>query len=151
MKKCSALLLALLLLLSGCGTPTQPETLPSPSPTITQSPTPTQTPTPTPTPTEQPTQAPTQAPTPKATQQPKAAASGNNVAAGSSAGTASGASASGNVTQPASEKQSTTVYITKTGSKYHRSGCRYLSKSKIAISLEDAKASYDPCSVCKPG
>lgn len=42
-----------------------------------------------------------------------------------------------------------TVYITKTGEKYHSSGCRYLSKSKIAISKDDAvKRGYDPCSVC---
>jgi hypothetical protein len=45
----------------------------------------------------------------------------------------------------------TTVYITRTGEKYHRSGCRYLSQSKIAISLADAKArGYTPCSVCDP-
>ena len=42
------------------------------------------------------------------------------------------------------------VYITQTGSKYHRDGCRYLSKSKISISLTDAKRRYSPCSVCKP-
>lgn len=49
-----------------------------------------------------------------------------------------------------SNKQSSTVYITKTGSKYHRDGCRYLSRSKIAISLSDAKKRYTPCSVCNP-
>lgn len=43
-----------------------------------------------------------------------------------------------------------TVYITRTGTKYHRAGCRYLSKSMIPISLEEAKARYGPCSVCKP-
>jgi hypothetical protein len=44
-----------------------------------------------------------------------------------------------------------TVYVTDTGSKYHRDGCRYLSKSRIPISLGDAKAQgYGPCSVCKP-
>ena len=42
------------------------------------------------------------------------------------------------------------VYITKTGSKYHSGGCRYLSKSKIAISLQNAKSSYGACSVCNP-
>ena len=42
----------------------------------------------------------------------------------------------------------TTVYITKTGKKYHRDGCRYLSKSKKAISLKDAKRRYTPCKVC---
>jgi len=44
-----------------------------------------------------------------------------------------------------------TVYVTKTGKKYHRDGCRYLSKSKIAVSLSEAKArGYGPCSVCGP-
>jgi len=44
-----------------------------------------------------------------------------------------------------------TVYITKSGSKYHRTGCRYLSKSMIPISLKDAKErGYTPCKVCKP-
>lgn len=48
-----------------------------------------------------------------------------------------------------SQPQSVTVYITNTGSKYHRSGCQYLSKSKIAISLDDAKSrSYTACSRC---
>lgn len=49
-----------------------------------------------------------------------------------------------------SKSTESTVYITNTGSKYHKSGCRYLRKSKIAISLTDAKKSYDACSVCKP-
>ena len=43
------------------------------------------------------------------------------------------------------------VYITKTGKKYHRDGCRYLKHSKILITLEDAKArGYEACKVCKP-
>jgi micrococcal nuclease len=43
------------------------------------------------------------------------------------------------------------VYITRTGNKYHRLGCRYLRKSCIPISLEEAKArGYTPCSVCNP-
>lgn len=49
------------------------------------------------------------------------------------------------------ENVQTTVYITKTGAKYHTSGCRYLSKSKISISKKEAVAgSYTACSVCKP-
>jgi len=48
------------------------------------------------------------------------------------------------------ESKEVIVYITKTGSKYHSGGCRYLSKSKIAISLQDAKSSYGACSVCNP-
>lgn len=52
-------------------------------------------------------------------------------------------------TQP--EVKEVTVYITKTGEKYHTSGCRYLSKSKIPISLDNAKKQgYTPCSVCNP-
>lgn len=52
------------------------------------------------------------------------------------------------VTKKATQEQ--TVYITRTGSKYHRSGCRYLSKSMIPISLSEASANYGPCSVCNP-
>lgn len=45
-----------------------------------------------------------------------------------------------------------TVYITRTGSKYHANGCRYLSRSKIPISKASAQAQgYTPCSVCHPG
>ena len=42
------------------------------------------------------------------------------------------------------------VYITRKGNKYHRDSCRYLSKSKITISLEEARKYYKPCLVCKP-
>ncbi len=49
------------------------------------------------------------------------------------------------------KNQSVTVYTTKTGSKYHVDGCSYLSKSKIPISLSDAKSSgLGPCSKCHP-
>ena len=44
-----------------------------------------------------------------------------------------------------------TVYTTTSGTKYHRSGCRYLSKSKSPISTKDAKRrGLTPCKVCKP-
>jgi competence protein ComEC len=49
------------------------------------------------------------------------------------------------------DPQTQTVFITRTGSKYHRSGCRYLRSSQIPISLKDAKArGYTPCEVCNP-
>lgn len=51
---------------------------------------------------------------------------------------------------PPADEIKSEVYVTRTGAKYHRSGCRYLSKSKIPISLEDAKRRYSPCSVCNP-
>jgi competence protein ComEC len=49
------------------------------------------------------------------------------------------------------EKQSQTVYITRSGKEYHLDGCRYLTASKTAISLKDAqKQGYTPCKVCHP-
>ncbi len=45
----------------------------------------------------------------------------------------------------------TTVYITKSGKKYHRSQCQFLAKSKISINLIQAKQrGYTPCRICKP-
>lgn len=56
-----------------------------------------------------------------------------------------------NISTPTGDKQTVTVYITKTGHKYHRSGCRYLSKSCIPIGFSDAKSEgFEPCSVCNP-
>lgn len=53
--------------------------------------------------------------------------------------------------QAQEEKKETTVYVTKTGSKYHRVDCRYLKKSKIETTLSAAKGQgYEPCSVCNP-
>lgn len=43
-----------------------------------------------------------------------------------------------------------TVYITKTGEKYHKEDCGYLKYSKIKVSLSDVKDLYSPCSACKP-
>ena len=43
-----------------------------------------------------------------------------------------------------------TVYVTRTGAKYHRDGCRYLSRSKIPMSLKEAAKRFTPCRVCKP-
>lgn len=52
---------------------------------------------------------------------------------------------------PTSPAHDVTVYITKTGEKYHQDGCRYLSKSKIPIGLSAVKnKGYTPCSVCDP-
>ena len=47
------------------------------------------------------------------------------------------------------EDLSETVYVTDSGSKYHRWGCRYLWNSSNAISLDDAIArGYTACSKC---
>ena len=43
------------------------------------------------------------------------------------------------------------VYVTKSGEKYHRDSCSSLRKSKIAISLKEAKKKgYEPCKICNP-
>lgn len=48
------------------------------------------------------------------------------------------------------EQTEETVYITKSGSKYHSYGCQYLKKSRIAIDLSVAEArGYSPCSKCQ--
>jgi hypothetical protein len=44
-----------------------------------------------------------------------------------------------------------TVYITESGSKYHKSGCQYLGESSTAILKSEAiEQGYTACSVCKP-
>lgn len=53
--------------------------------------------------------------------------------------------------QQEAERAEQTVYITDTGSKYHRAGCRYLRESSHAITLSNAKSQgYEPCKVCDP-
>jgi len=50
-----------------------------------------------------------------------------------------------------SGSDTTTVFVTKTGKKYHRKGCRYLRYSRIPISLREAVSEgYEPCKVCEP-
>ena len=43
-----------------------------------------------------------------------------------------------------------TVYVTRTGKKYHLGSCSSLRRSKIPISLAEAKQQYDACSRCNP-
>ena len=47
-------------------------------------------------------------------------------------------------------KPATTVYLTATGTKYHRDGCKYLAKSKIKRNLSEVSSIYGACKVCKP-
>ena len=42
------------------------------------------------------------------------------------------------------------VYVTKSGRKYHKEGCRFLSKSSMPIKFKEAKEKYSPCKVCNP-
>lgn len=49
------------------------------------------------------------------------------------------------------QSKSETVYITRTGKKFHRAGCQYLRQSSIAIKRSDAVAgNYQACKVCRP-
>lgn len=43
-----------------------------------------------------------------------------------------------------------TVYVTKTGAKYHRDGCSSLSRSRIPIKLSLAATTYGACKNCRP-
>lgn len=54
------------------------------------------------------------------------------------------------VAQPEPDSQSLTVYVTRTGAKYHRDGCQYLRRSRIPTSLTEARKRYGACSVCRP-
>lgn len=60
-------------------------------------------------------------------------------------------------TDTTSSKDTTTnndskvVYITDSGNKYHKDGCRYLNNGKIKTTVKKAKdEGYNPCKVCKP-
>lgn len=71
----------------------------------------------------------------------------------SSVGGAAPAPAPVTTAQPQSDNNGNdiTVYVTNTGAKYHCNGCSSLRKSKIPISLQDAKAQgYEPCGRCHP-
>jgi hypothetical protein len=59
-------------------------------------------------------------------------------------------SARGTPPIPVREPEADTVYITRTGAKYHRLSCQYLRRSRIPVALKDAKQHYEPCSVCRP-
>lgn len=48
-------------------------------------------------------------------------------------------------------KNEQTVYITKTGAKFHLGSCHHLRRSKIAIKRSEAIAQgYEACKVCRP-
>jgi micrococcal nuclease len=51
---------------------------------------------------------------------------------------------------PSAADAKTTVYVTKTGEKYHRAGCRSLARSQVPMSLGEAAARYGACGICKP-
>lgn len=75
----------------------------------------------------------------------KSSTYGSGRGAGSGGGTFAGGAAQSEYDDNVTE----TVHITNTGNKYHSSGCQYLQKSDITISLSDAKSQgYTACSKC---
>ncbi len=59
--------------------------------------------------------------------------------------------ADGLALQPLASKKASdpTVYVTRTGTKYHAAGCRSLRKSKIPMKLSEAKKQgYTACKIC---
>lgn len=52
---------------------------------------------------------------------------------------------------PPTTQQTTLVYITRTGTKYHSDGCRHLQHSKYSMTLGEAlEEGFEPCKVCDP-
>jgi methylphosphotriester-DNA--protein-cysteine methyltransferase len=53
--------------------------------------------------------------------------------------------------QDSDELDELIVYITNTGTKYHRETCNSLRRSKIPVTMEQAiERGYEACRVCKP-
>jgi micrococcal nuclease len=52
--------------------------------------------------------------------------------------------------EPTDADTKESVFVMPAGTRYHRSGCRYLTKGATAIPLERAATGYSPCSVCRP-
>jgi len=87
----------------------------------------------------------------KKTAETKAAVSSASSKAPNASAESGTSDSGGNSNLSADKNKSYTVYITKTGGKYHSGGCRYLRKSKISISKDSAVAQgYSPCDVCNP-
>ena len=73
-------------------------------------------------------------------------------APGMQAAVANAVPSSASNTQPPSDSAANeSVYVTVSGTKYHRADCSYLRSTKIVMPLEEAlQAGYEPCSRCKP-
>ena len=144
MKKIICLAFAFLLLLSGCTDHKQAQNIKvyTPEPAATASPSvemPAEEPTATVIPSSE---EPTETPSAEPTQTAKPAAETKKPAAVSSSTPKPKLDAS-------SVENSATVYITKSGKKYHRDGCSSLAKSKISTTKSKAVAQgYTPCAKC---
>ncbi len=70
--------------------------------------------------------------------------------AGSGATEASQAEALRHVLSGSPVDGETVVYVTRTGHKFHREGCKHLRSRTFAIPLAEAMLDYSPCRTCKP-
>lgn len=112
----------LALIVASCSGGSDDPTYTIPTPTPTVAVTETPAPTAAPTPTPEPTPTPTAAPAAAPAPAPAAA-----------------------------EPQTETVYVTKSGTKYHRAGCSHLKSSKIEMDKDAAiAAGYTACKSCNP-
>ena len=60
-------------------------------------------------------------------------------------------SATTNASLSSTAQAGDTVHATKTGRRYHRTGCSSLSRSDIPMTRKEAEAKgLTPCKVCKP-
>lgn len=131
MRKTVCLIFVLLFFLSGCGEDKQAQNIkvytPEPSATV------------------MPVITPSDSPTPELTQTPETE---QRTEFKTDVPTAT-SNAENKEVSDAEDKNSGTVYVTKSGKKYHRDGCGSLSKSKIPISKSKAAAQgYTPCLKC---
>ena len=55
------------------------------------------------------------------------------------------------VTAPTTASAVVKVYVTETGTKYHKSTCKHLAKSKIEVELHKAMDTKEPCKTCHTG
>lgn len=68
-------------------------------------------------------------------------------ALGDSAGSAPGGSV--DAVSPSGQPDDQ-VFVTRSGSRYHAKGCRFLKEGAMAIRLADAATDFQPCKVCDP-
>lgn len=52
---------------------------------------------------------------------------------------------------PAAAPAVVKVYVTETGTKYHKSTCKHLANSKIEVDLHKAMDDKEPCKTCHTG
>lgn len=52
--------------------------------------------------------------------------------------------------EPQPESDDGWVWVTRSGSKYHREGCSHLTSSRNRVRLDSIKSTHEPCKTCNP-